>query len=205
MSFREKPNPWNVSLWGSIWSGKVRSQPELRILKRLYDRNTSATKIQSNWKRRQLRKWNGKKSNSVAFFSWCLETWRRIFLRRKAVKNIKSVPSNALSGSPSVASVSIAKIVSGCWPLIPPVGCHKLSHSKEKTRKHDSRRFRLTIYYQMNLWLRHRLPLQRLFSLYLFVTRQFCSHLVWRWGRKIWLRRRQLDIMHLLKNHKSKR
>jgi len=30
------------------------------------------------------------------------------------VKNIKSVPSSPLSGSPSAASVSIANIVKGC-------------------------------------------------------------------------------------------
>lgn len=35
-------------------------------------------------------------------------------LPRNAVKNIKSVPSKPLSGSPSAASVSIANIVRGC-------------------------------------------------------------------------------------------
>lgn len=34
---------------------------------------------------------------------------------RNAVKNIKSVPSRPLSGSPSAASVSMANIVRGCW------------------------------------------------------------------------------------------
>ena len=36
-----------------------------------------------------------------------------INLPKNAVKNIKSVPSNPLSGSPSAASVSIANIVKG--------------------------------------------------------------------------------------------
>jgi len=35
-------------------------------------------------------------------------------LPRNAVKNIKSVPSKPLSGSPSAASVSMANIVNGC-------------------------------------------------------------------------------------------
>jgi len=42
---------------------------------------------------------------------------------RNAVKNIKSVPSSPLSGSPSAASVSIASIVKGCCGGLIFPGC----------------------------------------------------------------------------------
>lgn len=43
-----------------------------------------------------------------------LQRIMKSILPRNAVKNIKSVPSKPLSGSPSAASVSIANIVRGC-------------------------------------------------------------------------------------------
>lgn len=43
-----------------------------------------------------------------------------IYVHKNAVKNVKSVPSNPFSGSPSVAVGSIAKIVNGWDVVIPP-------------------------------------------------------------------------------------
>ena len=92
--------------------------------------------------------------------------WVKKCSRKKAVKNVKSVPSRA---SPSVTSASIARTVNGCWPLIPP-GCSNIFNNQLQTNLQYFR-IKLIIYYQMNLWMWHWLALQSFLTLYFLVTR----------------------------------